>query len=336
MDKKWLVIDAHAHYLPGEALTKAREMKMDPSKMAVANIFPTLKKMEDIETTLRYMDEAGVDTTLIMQTVWSVMGLEMCKAINNGYARIKKTYPGKFILCGHIPIQPGQDVIDEIDRCINELGLNAITLATYSPNFTMDAKELFPMYKKISDLGVPIVFHPLMANRWDGTGKYEIRSTVMREYEISKCIIEVMCGVLKDLPDLKVLCPHYGGGMPAFKARIKAFYQPEGWPVPDAEVNNNGKSPRELDELGLSRSFDGLFDKLYFDMAGAGGGDIPVMKAALATLRTDRLCFGTDYPFDVRVGKDIKYFIDNIKKLDIPDSEKRLLLGENIKTLFKL
>lgn len=336
MDEKWLVIDAHAHYLPEEALIKAREMRMDPSKMAVAYILPTLKKMENIEMMLQCMDEAGVDMTLIMQTVWSVMGLDICKAVNDGYARIKKTYPGRFLLCGQVPIQPGQEVIDEIDRCISELGLNAITLATYSPNFTLDAKELWPVYKKINELGVPIVFHPLMANRWDGTGKYEIRSTVMREYEISKCVIEVMFGVLKDLPDLKILCPHYGGGMPALKARIRAFYQPEGWPVADAEVNNNGKSPRELDELGLSRSFDELFEKLYFDMAGAGAGDIPMMKAAMATLRTDRMCFGTDYPFDVRVGRDIKYFIDSVKKLEIPDKQKRLMLGENIKSLFNL
>ena len=334
MSDKLFVIDAHAHFLPKATIPKAIEMKIDPSKMSVAPIYLTLKKMENLELILQNMQEAGVDMTLLMQTVWTSLGLEICKVINDEYSKVKKAYPGKFIMCGHIPLKSGQEVINEIDRCLTQLGLDAITLATYSPEFTFDAKELRPIYNKINSLGVPIVFHPLMANRWDATGKYEIRSTVMREYEISKCLIEVMCGVLPSLPELKLLFPHYGGGMPGLKARIKAFYEPEGWPVPEAEVKYNGKSPRELEELGLAKSFDELFNKVYFDMAGAGAGSMEMLNAGLATLRTDRTCFGTDYPFDLRTSKDLKYFIDNIKKLNVSDSEKALMLGGNTKRLF--
>jgi len=48
-----------------------------------------------------------------------------------------------------------------------------------------------------------------------------------------------------------------------------------------------------------------------------------MLNAALAMLRTDRMCFGTDFPFDIRVPQDVKYFIDNIKALKIPDEEKK-------------
>lgn len=338
MGKNWLVIDSHIHFLPEEAVKKAAETQVNMSNMMIEYRPVTIQKTKDIETMLRIMADGGVDMAVINSSQWNRMGLGICKELNNGYARIKRTYPGKFILCGHAPLQPGQDVVDEIERCISELGFNGMSLLASSPDYSLDSPELWPMYEKINKLGVPIVVHPsIVTSMWGGGAKYELRSTVTREYEIAKCVVEVMYGVLKDFPELKFLFSHYGGGMPALKARVRAKFQPEGWPIPDDdECKNNNKTPGELDRLGLSKAFDELFDKLYFDMAGAGAGWVPMINAALAVLRTDRICFGTDYPFDVRVAEDVKCFIDNIKKLKIPDADKRLMLGENIKKLFKV
>jgi len=123
--------------------------------------------------------------------------------------------------------------------------------------------------------------------------------------------------------------------MPGLKGRLRAWFEPEGLDIP-AEIKNTPKTPRELDALGIPQAFDAVFDKLYFDMAGSGAGWLPAIKAALATLRTDRICFGTDYPHDMHTAQDIKSFIDTIKQLDTPEQDKRLMLGENIKRLFKV
>ena len=53
-------------------------------------------------------------------------------------------------------------------------------------------------------------------------------------------------------------------------------------------------------------------------------------------MRTDRLCFGTDYPYDMHTARDIATFVDNIKQLDIPDTDKKAMLGENIKNFFRI
>lgn len=338
MAKKWLVIDAHTHFLPEEAVKKAVETRVNLANLMIGKIPATIQKTKEIETMLRIWDEAGVDMGVLYQSQWNLLGLTICQELNNGYARIKRTYPGRFILCGTVPLQPGQDVVDEVERCISVFGFSGIALSASSPDYSLDSPELWPMYQKINQLSVPIVIHPsIMASMWGGGAKYELRSTVTREYEIAKSVVEVMFGVLKDFPDLKFLFSHYGGGMPALKARVRAWFQPDNWNIPDSdESKNNGKSPRELDEFGLSRAFDTLFDKLYFDMAGAGAGWLPMINAALAVLRTDRMCFGTDYPFDVRVAKDTEYFIDTVKALKISDADKQLMLGGNIKRLFKM
>ncbi len=61
-----------------------------------------------------------------------------------------------------------------------------------------------------------------------------------------------------------------------------------------------------------------------------------MIEAALVTIRHDRMCFGTDFPFDMHNAEDIRTYIEVIKKLDIPETDKRMILGENLKNLFKI
>jgi len=338
MVEKWLVIDAHhTHFLPKEAIAEAGVSRgFDFSGLLRGDMNIPYGRIQDLEGTLRIMEDAGIDMAVLHCAPWSPQGLEICKALNDGYAKLARDYQDKFILCGHIPLEQGQDVIDEIERCINELGLKGMSLVSSYPDVTLDSPILWPAYEKISQLDVPIVIHPSPRFPiWGGGEKYNLRRTISREYDIAKATVEFMYGVLKDFPDLKLLSPHYGGGMPALKARLRAWYEPEGWDIP-GEIINCPKTPRELNELGLFKAFDELFDKLYMDMAGSGAGWIPMIEAALLTMRTDRMCFGTDYPYDMHNAEDIRTFIDNIKQLDIPENDKRMMLGENIKTLFKI
>ncbi len=336
MTEKWLVIDAHSHFLPAEAINTDRKMGTNFPQIMIKERNVPLTRIQDIEGLLRIMEDAGVDMGVLTLAQWSHFGFEVCRAINKGYARIGRDYSNKFILCGHVPLQSGIEVVDEIERCINEFGFKGMSLISSTPDVSLDSPALWPIYEKISQLGVPIVVHPTVRfPLWGGEQKYEMRSTISREYDIAKAVVEIMYSVLKDFPDLKFLVSHYGGGMPGQKARLKAWFEPVGWPIPD-EIKNCPKTPKELEEIGLSKAFDDIFDKLYFDMAGAGAGWTPMIKAALLTIRADRTCFGTDYPFDIHDAGGVKSFMDTVKQLDIPDLDKRLMLGENIKNLFKI
>ncbi len=170
MAEKWLVIDAHTHFLPEEAAAKAG---ITSESLEQGERVIPYKRMQDIEGTLRIMEDAGVDMAVLTQSSLSPRGLEVCKALNDGYARIMRYYPGKFILCGLVPLQSGQDVIDEIERCINKLGLRSMSLVSSSRDVTLDSPELWPIYEKINQLGIPIVVHPTVRfPLWGGGKKY--------------------------------------------------------------------------------------------------------------------------------------------------------------------
>ncbi len=335
MPKKWLVIDSHHHFLPEEAARKSGVADgTDYAAYMVGRYARAFQWLRQIERNVRIMDEAGVDMAVINQSGSSPQGLEMCQTINDGYAKVVSEYPGRFIACAHVPLEGGPEVLNELDRAVNGLGFRGVSLVSSTSKVTLDSSELFPLYEKISQLDIPVVIHPtLRIPLWGGV-KYLMSSHVSREYDIAKATVEVMYSVLKDFPDLKFIMPHHGGGIPSLKGRIEARFEPEGWEVPE-EIKGLSKTPGELQQLGLDKAFEELFGKLYFDTAGFGGW-MPITEAATKVIRTDRLCFGTDYPYEIHEAEDIKAFIDNIKRLDISETEKRNILGENVKALFKL
>jgi predicted TIM-barrel fold metal-dependent hydrolase len=280
------------------------------------------------------MDEAGVDMAVLNQAAWSPQGLEMCRAINDGYAEAGKKYPDRFIPCIHIPLEAGPEVLAEVDRGVNELGMKGLALVSSMSETRLDSETLFPIYEKISQYEIPIVIHPTLRKGLWGGEKYRMEEHVSREYDVAKATVEVLYGVLPRFSDLTFVMPHHGGGIPALKGRVAAHFEPDGWDVPK-EIKKRPKTPRELEETGLAEAFEALFGRLYFDTAGFGGW-MSITEAASKTIRHDRLCFGTDYPFEIHESRDVKIFVEGIRDLDLPDQEKQNILGENAKRLFKI
>jgi predicted TIM-barrel fold metal-dependent hydrolase len=113
-------------------------------------------------------------------------------------------------------------------------------------------------------------------------------------------------------------------------------FVPEDFKLPEAMLGQFvPKTPRIRKQLGLDKAWQAIFDKLYFDTSGFQGW-MPITESTLLTVRPDRLCFGTDYGFEILEAQDIKSFIDDIKKLNLPEIAKRNILGESARTLFKL
>ena len=71
-------------------------------------------------------------------------------------------------------------------------------------------------------------------------------------------------------------------------------------------------------------------------MAGSHGG-MNSVKFALASIRPDRLVFGTDYPQEFSEGPmEIKTYIENVRKLELDEASKELMLGGNARRLLGL
>jgi aminocarboxymuconate-semialdehyde decarboxylase len=336
MAKKWFIVDAHNQFIPREAVPKSKGTFMDLTKMDP--LTSPFKNSLDMEKRIKVMDEAGVDMAITHMASLNLLGLDFCKTMNDGNARLAREYPDRTIALAHIPLDTGAspEGLKELDRSIQELGLKGVALESSTEKLTLGSEELFPMYEKISRLDVPIVVHPAnLKLMGKGTGiKFLMIRQAGVEIENTNACIEVMFGPLAKFPNLKFLMPHHGGALPIWQGRMKLSFVPDGFPVPD-KLKAMPKTPRIRQQLGLDKPFQDILDKLYFDLSGFGGW-MPITNMAISIIGPGRLCFGTDYGFEMNEAADIKLFIDNIKKLDLPEKDKRNMLGENIRTLFRL
>jgi predicted TIM-barrel fold metal-dependent hydrolase len=220
---------------------------------------------------------------------------------------------------------------DEIRRGV-DLGLWGLALATSYWEATIDAPVMQPLFETALEYSMPVFVHPsIRISMWGGE-KYDMYTTVSREYEVAKSVVELLYGVLPRFPELKVIVAHLGGGLPALKGRLLAWHQPEGFPIPE-EDRRHGLSVHHAKELGLVDDFEGRFERIVFDSAGYGGW-LPVMEAAFRALGPDHICFATDYPYELNKAPYAKRFITDIDGLDLPADHKKKFFAENVMKFF--
>jgi 6-methylsalicylate decarboxylase len=332
---RYPVIDAHHHFLPSEAVQYARKTDEIDLVFGLKRFSIAYAWMQDVERTLHYMEESGIDKVLINQCSWTPNGLETCRAINDGYAALRRSYPGKFIACAHVPIHEGPAALDELKRSLETLGLDGVAFLSSYEHITIDSEAMRPFIEAIAkNYRVPIVVHPTLRRPLWGGAKYDLATTVSREYDVAKCAVEVLYGLLPRYPELKFLMPHLGGGMQGLKWRMIISHQPENWDLPP-DLRGHALMHDELRQRGLWDDFNHFFDSLYFDSAGYGGAP-EVMRSAVESIRPDRLTFGTDYPFEFRDAKDVRKYIADIRALNIPEDDKANILGGNVLRLFNV
>lgn len=128
-DRKALVIDAHCHAGFGTALSAPWTTRADP------------------EVTLRRMEEAGIDRTVIFP-----IHNERYEAANRQIAEICRRYPKKFIgFAKHEPLEEAGSIPEMLKREVDSLGLRGLKLHRLPTREVLDT---------VAELGIPVLYHP--------------------------------------------------------------------------------------------------------------------------------------------------------------------------------
>jgi len=333
MANKALVIDMQHHYIPSAALKLVKKTSEYDYTIGLKRFTKAYELMTDVGAHLKWMDDSGIDMAILSTAAFSANGYAFCKACNDNYSELIKHYPDRFK--GMIHVYPFDDKgknNDEIKRGVEELGLWGIGVVSSYQNMTIDSPLMDPIYEMALKYDMPVYVHPSIRIKLWGGERYDLFMTLSREYDIAKSFVEIVYGVLPRFPDLKLIIAHLGGGMPTLKGRLLAWHQPEDFPLPK-EDRRHGMAVEQAKALGLVDDFESRLKTIVFDSAGFGGW-LPVMKSAIETLGPDHLCFGTDYPYELRDPKYVKKIINDITTLEVSKEDKEKFLGENLKALF--
>ena len=169
-----MIIDTHVHCtVPGFARGKflrenARTAAYLYNRVHKTNITPSdyIESMKakvdpDCSKLLADMDNAGVDVSIIFGVDWAYGRTGEPRVTNREqnrfHAETAKKYPDRFVALAALdPRRP--DCLDQAKEAIEEWGMKGFKLHPSAGWFPTDP-VCYPLYEKISEWGLPIVFH---------------------------------------------------------------------------------------------------------------------------------------------------------------------------------
>jgi uncharacterized protein len=117
---------------------------------------------------LQHMDREGIDVQVIYGsltlTLASVLDAELavalCRAYNNYIRDDCEPYRTRLVPVGILPLQDVPEALNEMRRCVEQLGMPAVSIAPNLPVPHPDAPQAFPSIRAPRHLSDP-QFHPL-------------------------------------------------------------------------------------------------------------------------------------------------------------------------------
>ncbi|MBP8917855.1 MAG: amidohydrolase [Chitinophagales bacterium] len=295
-----LKIDIHTHIIPehlpkwSEKFFDSRFIHLDHHCAGCARMMQGDKFFREIQSNcwdadvrLKDSDEHGVHVQVlsaipVMFHYWeknAAYALETSRFQNDFIAEVVSRNPKRFVGLGTVPLQDPQLSIQEMQRCMQELGMAGIEIGSHVNDWNLNAEELFPFFEAAEKLNAAIFVHPWDMMGKDKMNKYWLPWLVGMPAESSLAICSMIFGgVFEKLPKLKVAFAHGGGSFPSTIGRIEHGFNVR----PDLVANDNKINPRKY------------LDKFYLDTLVH---DPLMLNYLLELCGPNQLAMGSDYPF---------------------------------------
>ncbi len=271
----------------------------------------------DPKRKLKDMDEAGVDMALLSTNIpppcmlSPELGNKGAQAINNAIAELVDTYPHRFAGLACLPWQNPEEAITEMDR-VKRMGFRGIMLYSHIGGKPVDAPHFEPVYTYAESLGMPIVMHPTVPTWGEAIKDHWMIGMMGFQVDNSFALLRlILSGILERHPNLQLVMPHVGGILPYMSGRI------------DHQTEVLGRAREHITQPPSA-----YLRRIYLDTVSPS---LQALRYAYEFVGEHRLLFGTDHPW-----VDMPRFVRLIEKMDIPDTARSRIFGENAVTLFGL
>ena len=267
------VIDVHSHLITPEFVST-----LENEGRLMDEGFPLPKY--NVKNHLRWMDEAGVETSVLTLAAPQPSSAEVVRQTNEAAARIKKEHPGRYLFCAALPLPDVSKAIEEVKYALDVLKADGIKLATNIGGQYLGAPELDTLFSVLNERKAVVILHP---HRPEPVNKQVMQQTplAMQEYlsETTRAVSNMISrNLLARYNNIKVVVPHCGAYLPLAIPRMKSL-------TPVMQAN---KMVGEID-------YEANLRALYYDLAGAHSPE--VIRMLLTITMPDHLLYGSDYPY---------------------------------------
>jgi aminocarboxymuconate-semialdehyde decarboxylase len=320
-------IDVHNHLFPMEWIDFLEKRTESPrmERKAKGMIFYSHEKTcshisepghYDVATRIRDMERCGIDTQMLSLTLPSVEelpveeGVKWARKINDYFAEVSQKYPGRFYAFATLPFQDVSEAVKEIDRAHRVLGIKGITMFSNVNFKPLSSPELYPIYAKAEECGLPIFIHPGVPFTGEVMKQHGLRYSLYGfTFDTTMAVMGLIWqGVLERYPGLNLIHAHLGGIVPYLAQRLEDCWR--------AEVKEFGVSLPKTPSEYYRR-------QVYPDSMSAY---LPAMKCCLEFVGPQHICMGTDYAHGIG---NWEHAISSVKELGLNERDTSDILGGN-------
>lgn len=270
--------------------------------------------MQDVEDRLRVLDAQGIDMQVVAPpppqcyyqspTEHAVQGSRM---VNDGMAEWVGTNPDRFMGLGTVPFQDPDAAVAELNRAVRDLGLKGVMLLTNCDGEEIAADRFRPFWKAAEELGALVMIHPNGFTGGERFHEYYFSNVIGNPLETTVALhYLIFNGVLRDMPDLKILAVHGGGYLPSYSGRID-----HAWGARKDCRSDLPKPPTEY------------LRQVYFDNVVFTHHQLEYLVSLYGA---DKIVMGSDYPFDMADYDPVEH----IASSGLSDEDKAKVAGLSI------
>jgi aminocarboxymuconate-semialdehyde decarboxylase len=283
----------------------------------------------DIERFTSDMAELGLDKlvlTLALPPLWRGMdpddALALTRLANDEIRRLADEHPDHFIPVGTIPF-PDDAYRDEFDRCVDDLDMAGVQLFSNVDGDPIDRPRFHWWYAYAERHGVPLWLHPQHHDWYDWASERMDHRLFGWPFDTTLALSRLVFSGLTREYDFDLVTHHGGGMVPFFGSRIDMFYETR-LAYPD---NYDTELP----------AFDGEPSDAFraaFAADTALDGSVEALDCARAFFGSDRVVFGTDYPFGPGRGRaKVEAAMASIDAADLTTAEREGIYADNLRAL---
>jgi aminocarboxymuconate-semialdehyde decarboxylase len=271
----WLTIEHDAN-------GQARMLNSDGSLFRVVDEncwspFSRIEECDDKNVTIQVL--STIPGTGFNYTVPAADALVVAEFLNDHIRDVVKENPKRFVGLGTVPMQDTPLAIQELRRCILELGMVGIQIGSHIDGRNLEHESLEPFWAEVEALNCCVFIHPWYMSPVDRLRKHWFQWTLGMPHETAVAASSLAFGGVFDKhPKLRVCLAHGGGSFPALLGRLTHAFEVR----PDLCQTCTQRKPEEY------------LNHMYLDSLVH---DPEMLKYIVDKFGSDRVLMGTDYPF---------------------------------------